>query len=157
MIPPSMDDDQALSLKLMVVLSKAYRSIMDKASKDIKTYGLSPSEFGIMEILYTKGKIPLQQIGEKILITSGTMTYNVDKLEKKDLIKRIPSQEDRRVIYAELTVKGRALFDQIFPQHTASVQQMMGVLSQNQKEETIQLLKRLGKGVHSHDQHISDN
>lgn len=157
MNPPFTDDDQIASLKLMVVLSKAYKSMMEEASKDIKNYGLSPSEFGIMEVLYTKGKVALQQIGEKMLITSGTMTYNVDKLEKRDLIKRIPCQEDRRVIYAELTVKGREMFDLIFPQHTANMQQMMSGLSKDQKQELIQLLKQLGKGEHSHDQHISDN
>ncbi|SFL98728.1 transcriptional regulator, MarR family [Paenibacillus sp. 1_12] len=140
-------DDQTLSLKLLVVLSKTYKSIMDKAAKDIKNYELTPSEFGILEVLYTKGKIPIQQIGEKILITSGTMTYNLDKLEKKQLVIRIPCQEDRRVVYAELTSAGKEMFDRIFPLHAGSIQQMMNGLSSSQKQEAIELLKQLGKGV----------
>jgi len=151
------NDNHQLALKLMVVLSKAYRSVIDKASKDIRQYGLSPSEFAIMEVLYTKGQISLQQIGGKILITSGTMTYNVDKLERKGLLLRIPCQEDRRVIYAELTKKGRELFDQIFPQHAAGIGQMMSGLTPSQKAETIELLKLLGKGAVSHDKHIQSN
>lgn len=148
-MPSSTDDDQALALKLMVVLSKAYRSVMDHAEKDIRNHGLSLSEFGIMETLYAKGRMPLQQVGEKMLITSGTMTYNADKLEKKHLIRRIPCQEDRRVVYVELTGQGIQLLDRIFPQHAQRIQQMLSGLSKNQKQEAIQLLKSLGKGVKS--------
>ncbi|MEK3719312.1 MarR family winged helix-turn-helix transcriptional regulator [Paenibacillus sp. FSL H8-0034] len=151
------DDDQALSLKLLVVLSKTYKSLMDKAAKDIKNYELTPSEFGILEVLSTKGKIPIQQIGEKILITSGTMTYNLDKLEKKGLVERIPCLEDRRVVYADLTVAGKEMMDRIFPQHAESIQQIMNGLSPAQKQETIVLLKLLGKGVHEYDNNIQDH
>jgi MarR family 2-MHQ and catechol resistance regulon transcriptional repressor len=135
----------------MVVLSKAYRSITDKAVKEIKQLDMSPTEFGIMEVLFTKGKIPLQQIGDLILITSGTMTYNIDKLENKELLKRIPCPEDRRVIYAELTAKGREFFTDVFPHHTALIHSLMNGLTFDQKQDAIALLKLLGKGVHSHD------
>nr|WP_240762926.1 MarR family transcriptional regulator [Paenibacillus thalictri] len=141
----------------MVVLSKAYKSVMEKAAKDIKRYGMSPSEFGILEVLYTKGKIPIQKIGEKILISSGTMTYNVDKLEKRGLVARIPCQEDRRVVYAELTDDGRQLFERIFPQHAAEVNHIFSGLTAEQKLEAIEMLKIIGKGVHIDDRNISDN
>lgn len=148
------EDDIQLSLKLMVVLSKAYRNITAKALKDINTYNLSSTEFGVMEILYTKGKFPIQQIGERLLITSGPMTYNIDKLEKKKLLRRIPSKEDRRVVYVEITSDGKDLFDQIFPQHTAYIHSLMSGFTRKQKLEAIELLKKLGKGVHTND-HIS--
>ncbi|WP_152397273.1 MarR family winged helix-turn-helix transcriptional regulator [Paenibacillus guangzhouensis] len=139
--------EELTSLKLLVVLSKAYKNVMDSVSKDIRSYDLSPSEFGILEVLHSKGRIPLQQIGEKILITSGTMTYNIDKLCKKGWIARIPSQEDRRVIFAELTEQGQTFFGQIFPQHANRIHDLMGGLTQAQKEEAIELLKLLGKGA----------
>ncbi|UVI28942.1 MarR family winged helix-turn-helix transcriptional regulator [Paenibacillus spongiae] len=135
----------------MVVLSKAYKSVIDRALQDIKSYGLSASEFGIMDVLYNKGKFPIQQIGGKILITSGTMTYNVDKLEQKSLLRRIPCTEDRRVVHAELTNEGRELFERIFPTHSASIHKAMSGLTNSQKQEAIALLKQLGKGVHEHD------
>ena len=157
-MPPSeaIDDDIQLSLKVLVVLSKSYRSIIDKAVKDIRNYDLSPSEFGILDVLYTKGNVSLQQIGDKLLISSGTMTYNVDKLERKGLLIRIPCSEDRRVIYAQLTDKGRELYKRIFPLHSQSVHRMMNSLGREQKQNLIALLKTLGKGDHEHD-NISDN
>jgi MarR family transcriptional regulator, 2-MHQ and catechol-resistance regulon repressor len=146
-MPNQLDDVQAASLKLFVVLSKAYKTVMDRAVKDMKQYGLPPSEFMVLEVLYTKGKIPLQQIGEKILITSGSITYNIDKLEKKGLLKRVPCLEDRRVIYAEMTAAGNELFDRIFPEHSAAIHSLMKALSLDEKRVMIDLLKKLGKGV----------
>lgn len=146
-MPVSINEGESESLKLLVVLSKAYKTLMEKAAKDAKKINLSPSEFAILEVLYSKGRVPLQQIGEKILITSGTITYNIDKLEKKLLLQRVPCAEDRRVIYAELTTTGSELFDRIFPQHTAYIHNLMSGLSLKQKQQAIELLKLLGKGA----------
>lgn len=143
------DKDEAASLKLFVVLSKAYRSLMDRAVKDMKSYGLSSAEFMVLEVLYHRTRIPLQQIGEKILVTSGSITYNIDKLEKKGLLKRVPCSEDRRVTYAEITGEGRKLFDEIFPKHVSSLHTMMSGLDTAEKEQAIDWLKRLGKGAGS--------
>ncbi|MFM9281103.1 MarR family winged helix-turn-helix transcriptional regulator [Paenibacillus jiagnxiensis] len=142
-----LDDAQATSLKLFVVLSKAYKAISEQVIKDVKQYGLSPSEFMILEVLYTKRRIPLQQIGEKILVTSGSITYNIDKLEKKRLLRRVPCREDRRVIYAEITDAGDELFNRIFPDHAATVHHLMSGASQDDQEAAIALLKKLGKSV----------
>ncbi|MCZ8523265.1 MULTISPECIES: MarR family winged helix-turn-helix transcriptional regulator [Paenibacillus] len=146
-MPHSVDEARSASLKLLVVLSKAYKTIMDRAVKDMKQYDLSPSEFTILEVLYTKGRIPLQQIGEKILITSGTITYNIDKLEKKALLKRVPCKDDRRVVYAEMTAAGSELFDRIFPDHAETIHSLMHGLTLEEKESAVALLKKLGKGA----------
>ncbi|MFC5531198.1 MarR family winged helix-turn-helix transcriptional regulator [Cohnella yongneupensis] len=140
-------EDQALSLKLLVVLSKAYKSVMDKAARDVKNYDLSLSEFGILEVLYAKGQIPIQQIGGKVLVTSGTMTYNIDKLEQKGFVKRIPCPTDRRVINASLTDAGQSLLDRIFPLHAQGIERIMQGLTTEQKQQAIELLKWLGKGA----------
>ncbi|CAI6050013.1 MarR family winged helix-turn-helix transcriptional regulator [Cohnella sp. JJ-181] len=138
--------EQDVSLKLFVVLSKAYRSLMDQAMRDMRNHGLSPSEFGILEVLYAKGRTPIQQIAGKMLLTSGTMTYNIDKLEDKGLIRRVLSREDRRVVFAELTEQGTGMFDDIFPRHADKIHDMMGVLTAEEQQEAIRLLKLLGKG-----------
>lgn len=140
------DQDVDLSLKLFVVLSKAYKTLMEQAAKDMKRHGLSPTEFMILEVIYSKRRVPLQQIGDKILITSGSVTYNIDKLADKGLIKRVPSAEDRRIIYAEMTDEGQKLFDRIFPEHASWIHAIMGTLTRDEKRLAIELLKKLGKG-----------
>ncbi|MGG1599399.1 MarR family winged helix-turn-helix transcriptional regulator [Paenibacillus naphthalenovorans] len=137
-------NNRELSLKLLVVLSKAYKVIMDRAMRDMKKYGLSATEFTVLELLYHKGKIPLQQIGDKILVTSGSITYNIDKLEKKGYLKRVPCSEDRRVTYAVITDAGTDFIREIFPDHADVIESIMGGLTPEEKADAIVLLKKLG-------------
>ncbi|MDF2684646.1 MAG: mhqR 2 [Brevibacillus sp.] len=133
-----------LSLKLFVILSRAYRSISDFVTDDMKRYGLNPSEFMVLELLYHKGEQPIQHIGKKVLLASGSMTYVIDKLESKQLLERKSSQEDRRVIYASITKAGKQLMDEIFPQHRTAIEKLFKGLTAEQKDTMIQLLKETG-------------
>ncbi|WP_416825555.1 MarR family winged helix-turn-helix transcriptional regulator [Ectobacillus polymachus] len=133
------------SLKIFIALSRVHHKVMDVSNTSIQSYGLNPTEFAVLEILYHKGSLALQQIGEKILITSGSITYVVDKLEKKKLVKRIPCQQDRRVIFAELTDNGKGLMDEIFPSHELQLHESLMVLSNEEKDQLLLLLKKVGK------------
>ncbi|TMF47475.1 MAG: MarR family transcriptional regulator [Chloroflexi bacterium] len=132
------------ALDLFVVLSRAYNWVNAHATRDIRCHGLNPTEFGILELLYHKGPLPLQQIGEKVLISSGNITYAVDKLEQKKLLERKPSPRDRRVIFAELTPQGRELMGAIFPPHAEKIRAAVTGLTLEEQVEAIRLLKKLG-------------
>lgn len=135
------------SLKLFIVLSRAYRAVNEHVNKRIQRYGLNPTEFAVLELLYHKGDQPLQQIGGKILLASGSMTYVIDKLEKKDYITRVACAEDRRVTFAQITQKGKKLIEQVFPSHQNEIERIMSVLSDEEKDTAIELLKRIGLSV----------
>ena len=132
------------ALDLFIVLSRAYNWVNAHAVHDIRCHGLNPTEFGILEALYHKGPLPLQQIGEKVLISSGNITYAVDKLEQKQLLVRKPSAHDRRVIFAELTPQGQELLATLFPQHAEVIQAAVSGLSPEEQILAIQLLRKLG-------------
>lgn len=136
--------ERDLSLKLFVVLSKAHKVVMDRAVKDMKRNGLSAAEFSILELLYHKGKMPLQRVGDTILVSSGGVTYTVDKLEEKGYLCRVSCPEDRRITYAELTEAGKALLDRIFPSHAKKIEALMGALTTEEKQIAILLLKKVG-------------
>jgi MarR family transcriptional regulator, 2-MHQ and catechol-resistance regulon repressor len=135
------------SLKLFIVLSRAYRAINEHVNKRIQRYGLNPTEFAVLELLFHKGDQPLQQIGGKILLASGSMTYVIDKLEKKDYIRRVACAEDRRVTFAQITENGKKLIEQVFPTHQNEIDQIMSVLSNEEKDMAIELLKKIGLSV----------
>ena len=137
-------DQQDLSLKLFVVLSRAVQTITKRVEEDIKKYGLNPTEFAVLELLFSKGDQPIQKIGEKILLASSSITYVVDKLEKKQLLARKPCPEDRRVTYAVITPEGKQLMDSIFPRHKAAMEEIFGGLDAEEKELMITQLKKLG-------------
>lgn len=71
------------NLKALTVLLRASQSVQDVVRKDMQQYGLNQTEFAVLELLYHKGEQPIQHIGKKILIASSSITYVVDKLEKK--------------------------------------------------------------------------
>lgn len=118
--------EEELSLKAFIVLSRALQSIKKRVEEDIKCLGLNPTEFAVLELIYSKGDQPIQKIGEKVLIASSSMTYVVDKLEKKSLIVRRPCPKDRRITYAALTNEGTALMNNLFPKHKAAVKGIFG-------------------------------
>ncbi|MBP2239924.1 MarR family 2-MHQ and catechol resistance regulon transcriptional repressor [Cytobacillus eiseniae] len=132
------------SLKLFIVLSRAYRAVNENVNKLIQTYGLNPTEFAVMELLYHKGDQPLQQIGGKILLASGSITYVVDKLEQKGLLSRVACPKDRRVTYAQITEQGKAFIEDVFPDHAKQIDAYMSELSPEEKDMAIGLLKKLG-------------
>ncbi|GAC91493.1 MarR family transcriptional regulator [Anoxybacillus flavithermus NBRC 109594] len=137
-------NDQTLSLKLFIVLSRAHKAVSEHVKHDIQRYGLNPTEFGVLDLLYHKGAQPIQQIGDKILLTSGSMTYVIDKLEEKGYIVRQRCEKDRRITYAVITEEGKALMDHIFPQHAQKMLEIFQSLSTDEKEMAIHLLKKIG-------------
>lgn len=137
-------NDADLDLQLFRVLARAYQAVADRDRRNIRSYGFNPTEFAVLELLYHKGPHPLQEIGEKILITSGSITYVVNKLESKGLVAREPSAHDRRVAYAALTPRGRELIAGLFPGHAVNIGQILAGLDTAEKRTAIDLLKKLG-------------
>ncbi|MCJ0930398.1 MarR family transcriptional regulator [Virgibacillus halodenitrificans] len=136
-----------LSLRLFVVLSKAYQAIMEQVEQDIQSKGLNLTDFAVLELLYHRGEQPLQKIGQKILLTSGSITYVINKLERKEYLYRQPCPNDRRVTYAVIAEKGKNLLDRIFPEHWGRIDELMSVLNEEEKATAIDLLKRLGTSI----------
>jgi len=135
------------SLKLFVVMSKAYRAINDYTNKFIQKEGVNPTEFAVLELLYHKGEQPLQHIGDKILLASGSITYVVDKLEKKGFLKRVACPNDRRVTYAHITEEGAKFLEGIFPAHQERIEEIMNTLTNEEKAMVIECMKKIGQAI----------
>lgn len=133
-----------LSLKALVVLMRASQTIQDKLKQDMGKYGVNPTEFAVLELLFHKGEQPIQHIGKKILLASSSITYVVDKLETKGFVQRKACPKDRRVTYAAITDQGRAFMGEAFPHHEKTIEGIFESLSQQELETTIQLLKKIG-------------
>ena len=131
-------------LQLFITLSRAHQWVTAHVYQDIRSRGLNPTEFAVLELLYHKGEQPLQQIGEKILMTSGNITYVIDKLADKGLAKRKACPTDRRVTFAEITEQGKAFLDEAFEPHTEAISKAVSGLTADEQVQAIQLLKKLG-------------
>lgn len=135
---------ETTELKAWVVLAKAMAAISERVKEDLRRHQLNTTEFGVLSVLYRTGDTPLQQIGDKILITSGSVTYVIDKLEKRGLLKRVSCPTDRRVTYASLTDEGHALMDVVYPEHIAMFPEIFSPLTEQEQHELIDQLKKVG-------------
>ena len=142
-----MNEEVKQSLKLFIVLSRAHKAITEQTNQFFQASGVNPTEFAVLELLYHKGKQPLQKIGGKILLASGSITYVIDKLEKRGFIIRVNCPTDRRVTYAEISEQGKEFMANIFPEHEKKLHELTGVLSNEEKEQAIELMKKLGLSI----------
>ena len=132
------------ALRLWVVLARAYGAVAKQAERDIARHGLTGMEFGILEVLHHKGPLLLGEIQRKVLVTSGGITYLVDKLEAKGLVERQECPEDRRARYAALTPDGATLIRKIFPAHAKVMTQVLSGLDPQEQIAATKLLRKLG-------------
>ena len=138
------DGDQAASLQLWVVLARAFAAVSSNVDSDIAQHDLTTTEFGILEVLHHKGPLLLGEIQRKILVTSGGITYLVDRLVEKGFVKREECPNDRRARYAVLTPAGDALIRRIFPHHAKRIARVVSGLTIREQVEATNLLRRLG-------------
>ena len=131
-------------LKLLVVLSRAHASVLRHMEADVARHGLTIAEFGILEALYHKGPMLLGEVQRRILVSSGGVTFLVDRLQKKGLVERRACDADRRARYAALTKQGEALIRRIFPEHARCVSRAVSGLTKTERQTAIKLLRTLG-------------
>jgi len=132
-------------LKTITVLFRATNMIQKVILEDVSQYGLNPTEFGALEVLYHKGPQSVQTICDKVLIASSSMSYVIENLVKKEYITKVKHAEDKRVHIVHLTDTGRLLMDQIYPKHVEKLRNVISIL-ESEEEMTLQnLLKKLGK------------
>lgn len=141
---PGASATEDAALKLWVVLSRARIAIARHAEADIARSGVTPGEFGILEALYHVGPLLLGEVQQKILASSGGVTYLVDRLEERGLVERRDCPSDRRARYAALTPEGEKLVARIFPEHARQIARAVSGLTGAERAQATALLRKLG-------------
>lgn len=134
-----------VNLKLVVAVARTYNNLFFQIEKSLQEFDLNVSEFGVLEMLYHKGDQPVQKVAEKILVTSGTITYVINKLEKKEFVVRRKCNKDKRVYYVSLTEKGKDYISHIFPKHKDFIDNLFKDLDEESKTKLLENLIKLRK------------
>jgi DNA-binding MarR family transcriptional regulator len=144
---PEPTDPVSLDLKLLVVLGRCTQSVTRRLFPHIRSAGLTHSQFEVLEILYHKGPLTVNEIIGKTLSSSGNIGVVVDNLVRLGWVQKRPDDTDRRIRYVELTQAGREKIGEYFPQHAREVQETFRALSREEKERLVELLKKLGRSI----------
>src|ERR1700704_5134475 len=139
------DPDRAATLQLIIALGRALQALEQVVGPHLVQHGLSLTEFAVLEVLHHKGPLRLGEIRDRILLTGASTTYVVKKLEERGLMRRRACGEDSRVVFGELTAKGRALIEEVFPAHVDLLQQAAAGLTVSEKREASRLLRALSR------------
>ena len=142
-IPVSTPSREAAT-RVWLVLWKAAHAIEQNAIRSVSASGLGLSDFAVLEVLLHKGPQPVNIIGRKVLLTSGSITAAVDRLESRKLLRRTADSKDRRSRIVQLTEAGRHLIERAFQKHATDMEETMVVLRSGERAELVRLLKKVG-------------
>lgn len=129
--------------KVVIGIMRASNLLVDDLKKTLKKYPINATEFSVMEFLYSKGEKSIQEIRDRILLASSSATYVVDNLERKEYVRRIVNQNDRRVTYIKLTEAGKELINDIFPTHKKNTKKIFNDLTNGELITLKEILKKI--------------
>ena len=129
---------------IWLVLWKASRAMEARAYQSIEDTGLCASDFGVLETLLHKGPLPVNVLGRKQLLTTGSITQAVDRLARRGLVERREHPHDRRVRIVELTAEGRRVIGPAFERHEADLEEVVAVLTPEERGMLVDLLRNVG-------------
>ncbi len=130
---------------VFLVMWKAVHAVETYAQRSIAELEMCGSDFAVLEALLHKGPLPINELGRKVLLTSGSITVAVDRLESKQLVERRASGTDRRAKIVHLTKAGKDLIARVYADHAADMERLASAsLTKAERETLIRLLKKIG-------------
>ena len=123
----------------------------------VRELHLTPAQFDIIATLGNTKGMTCKELGDKTLITKGTMTGVLDRLEGKGLLERLPSPQDGRSWITRLTNKGQAVFEDIFPAHIKHLEPLFADISDKELCTMRAQLRRLREAFDLHRTHDRAN
>lgn len=136
-MPPS------IFLPLLRELASTYQAFEVYSSAHVRSLALTPAQFDIIATLGNTPGMSPKELGEKTLITKGTLTGVVDRLTDKKLVRRIASPSDGRCQIIQLTAQGEKAFARIFPAHLAHMERAFAKFSPKELAEMTASLRLL--------------
>jgi MarR family transcriptional regulator, 2-MHQ and catechol-resistance regulon repressor len=132
------------ALNTYTKLMRAAESVTSRVSRTMGAAGLTISQFGVLEALLHKGPLCQRDIAAKILKSTGNITLVIDNLEKRALVRRERTSEDRRYLTIQLTGQGLELIREVFARVEAAIVAEMKALTNDEQEALGVLCKKLG-------------
>ncbi|MBR8836973.1 MAG: MarR family transcriptional regulator [Stigonema ocellatum SAG 48.90 = DSM 106950] len=124
-------------------LVRTYQAFSTYTEVFVGQFDLTPAQFDVIATLGQTSGMNTGEIGERTLITKGTLTGVIDRLEKKGLVQREVPKQDRRSVLVKLTNDGQAVLNRALPAQIADLERRFGQLESSELELLRVLLRRL--------------
>ena len=134
---------------LYLLFWKASRAVMRYDERSASSQGFaSLSDFAVLEVLIHMGPLPVNTIGKRVLLTSGSITTAIQRLETKGLVQRERSRQDARVVLVALTKEGRDLIVRCSAKHAAKLEELFALFSDDERDQFDKLITKFDHRVH---------
>jgi MarR family transcriptional regulator, 2-MHQ and catechol-resistance regulon repressor len=132
-------------IPLMQELSGAYQafSLYDAEGLRRSGSGLTPSQARVIFTLGGTEGMTCKEIGDITLITKGTLTGVIDRLEEKGLVERWSVEEDGRKTIVALTRRGLRVYEREYPRHVAFLKSKFDKLGAGERKQATRLLQKV--------------
>lgn len=137
-------ENEVRALNAFINLVRSSEAVGVALHRDLGRKGLTSSQFGVLEALFHLGALCQGDLAAKLLRSGASTTSVVEGLEKRGLLVRQRTEEDKRFVRVALTGKGRRLIEGLFPAHAERVARVFGVLTADEQEELRRLCRKLG-------------
>ncbi len=132
--------------RLYLILWKAFYAVEAHDRRSIRELGFSSdSDFAVLEALYSKGALPVNELGRKLFLTSGSITTAVDRVEAQGWARRRSDAADKRVALVELTDAGRERMRRDLQVHFSNLERALAGLDPAEQTQLASLLRKLGR------------
>lgn len=131
-------------LNSYIKLVRAFESISSRLYMKLEGEGLTESQFYMLDALYHLGPMNQKELGKKIFRSEGNITMIVNNLEKRKLIKKKQSGEDKRVYIIKLKNEGRELYEKVFPKFLKTIMNEFEGIKEKEHKEFQKICKRIG-------------
>jgi MarR family transcriptional regulator, 2-MHQ and catechol-resistance regulon repressor len=140
-------EGEVRALSAYINLMRAADAFSGQLHRMLGDKGLTPSQFGVLEVLLHKGDLWQGELAEKLLRSCGSITSVVAGLEERKLVTRTRSKDDSRYVRVALTGAGRKLIRAVFPAHARELTKDLSILTADEQEELRRLCRKLGTAV----------
>ena len=124
-------------------LVSAYQAFERYSAPDVKALGLTTTQFDVIATLGNQPPMTCKELGDKTLVSKGTMTGVLERLEAKGLIEKFMNADDGRSYKIGLSKSGDKLFKKVFPEHVEYLGKAFGKLSKKEIEQAVTVLKEI--------------
>ena len=133
-------------LRTLRSLAECYHGFEQLSARHVRLLGYTPSQFDILATLGNTQGMTFKELGGRTLITKGTLTGVVDRLEAQGVVTRTASEIDGRSTVVRLTRHGEDEFKRAFPHHIAYLKEHFSVLSEAEMQDFERLAAKLRAG-----------
>lgn len=132
-------------LKTITILFRTISRIQEAVKENVSMFSINPTEFAVLEVLFHKGNMTAQQVKDKVLIASSSLSYVIEQLQIKKYIEKKQCETDKRVFYLSLSEYGKSFMEDMYPKHQKHMRNMLDVLTEAEEEQLQEMLKKIGK------------